>query len=73
MSTSTISIRLDNELNKELENLAISTGRHKSEIIRDAIKKQLAIDKFQYLRKKTLPFAESQAILTDEDIWKIIS
>jgi hypothetical protein len=45
----------------------------KSEIIRDAISRYLAIKRFQQLRKQVLPFAEAQGLLTDGDIFKTIS
>ncbi|MCI2426383.1 ribbon-helix-helix protein, CopG family [Candidatus Acetothermia bacterium] len=45
----------------------------RSEIIRDAITRYLAVKRFQQLRKKVLPFAEAEGLLTDEDIFKTIS
>lgn len=72
MST-TISIRIDADMDKLLESTAKRTGRPKSEFIREALRRQLAIDSFQQLRDKILPFAESQGLLTDEDIWQEIS
>lgn len=70
---STISIRIDKELEDLIEQVARKTGRPKSELIREALRRQLAIDMFQQLRKRILPFAESQGLLTDEDIWDRIS
>jgi metal-responsive CopG/Arc/MetJ family transcriptional regulator len=45
----------------------------KSEIIRDAVARYLASKRFQQLRKKVLPFAEAQGLITDEDVFKAIS
>jgi hypothetical protein len=33
----------------------------------------VAVQRFRALRKKTLPFAEAQGFLTDDDIFKAIS
>jgi hypothetical protein len=33
----------------------------------------VAVEGFQALRKKTLPLAEAQGFLTDEDVFKAIS
>jgi predicted transcriptional regulator len=69
----TISIRLDPELDKLLSNTAKRTGRAKSDLVREALKRQLAVESFQQLRNTILPFAEAQDILTDEDVWREIS
>lgn len=69
----TISIRIDSELDKALSNTAKRTGRAKSDLVREAIKRQLAVESFQQLRNTILPFAEAQGLLTDEDVWREIS
>ncbi len=70
---STLTIRLDASLEKELEKYARSTGRSKSEIAREALARQLAVARFRSLRKKSLPFAEAQGLVTDEDVFRAIS
>ncbi len=69
----TITIRLPEKLQKELEKVVKEGKTSKSEIIRDAVSRYLAVKRFQQLRKKVLPFAEAQGLLTDEDIFKAIS
>lgn len=69
----TITIRLPEKLQKELEKVVKEEKTSKSEIIRDAVSRYLAVKRFQQLRKKALPFAEVQDLLTDEDIFKAIS
>ncbi|MGH8676559.1 MAG: ribbon-helix-helix protein, CopG family [Burkholderiales bacterium] len=70
---STLTIRLDSKLEKALDRIARRTGRTKSEIARDAIRRQVAVARFRELRSKILPFAEAQGLLTDEDIFRVIS
>jgi len=69
----TITIRLPKKLKKELEMVVKTEKSSKSDIIRDALSRYLAVKRFQQLRKKALPFAEAQGLLTDEDVFKAIS
>ncbi|MFI5294817.1 MAG: CopG family ribbon-helix-helix protein [Thermodesulfovibrionales bacterium] len=69
----TITIRLTDKLQKELDIVAKAEKASKSEVIRDAVARYLAVRRFQQLRKKALPFAEAEGLLTDEDIFKAIS
>lgn len=69
----TITIRLPRKLQKKLEAVVKAEKTSKSEIIRDAITRYLAAKRFQQLRKKVLPFAEAQGLITDEDIFQAIS
>jgi hypothetical protein len=39
--------------------LRSARGRTKSEIAREALKRQVAVARFRELRKKTLPFADA--------------
>jgi len=68
-----LTIRLDDKLERELEHLARQTGRPKSELARDALRRQLAIQRFRLLRRKALPFAAAEGYLTDEDVFRDVS
>jgi Arc/MetJ-type ribon-helix-helix transcriptional regulator len=69
----TLTIRLPEDLQRELDLEVKAEKVSKSDIIRDAVSRYLAVRKFQRLRKRVLPFAEAQGLLTDEDIFKAIS
>lgn len=69
----TITIRLNKRLESLLQATASKTGNSRSEIVRKALENHLAIQTFESLRKKAMPFAESQGILTDEDVFREIS
>ena len=69
----TLTIRLDPKLDKALSRIAKSTGRTKSEIAREALERQVAVARFRELRRKTLPFAEAQGFISDEDAFTAIS
>lgn len=73
MKTSALTIRLDPELDRQLNRLAERSGRSRSEIARDALRRQLAVLQFEEARKQILPFAEARGYLTDEDVFRAIS
>lgn len=69
----TLTIRLDDKLEVELARLAKRTGRPKSELAREALRKQLAIQRFRRLRRQAMPYAEAAGYLTDEDVFRDVS
>jgi len=69
----TITIRLPEKLQKELDVVTRKEKISRSEVIREALVRYIAIKRFQQLRKQALPFAEAEGLLTDEDIFKAIS
>lgn len=73
MKRGALTIRLDEAMERELERLAEQTGRTRSDLARDAIRRQLALLRFEHLRNKVLPFAEARGLLTDEDVFSKIS
>jgi Arc/MetJ-type ribon-helix-helix transcriptional regulator len=68
-----ISVRLDKDIERLLARAVRLSGRSQSEVIRDALRRQLAIDVFDQMRHRVAPFAEAQGLLTDEDVFKIVS
>jgi predicted transcriptional regulator len=68
-----VTIRLDPELEKLLDRLCRQTGRTRSELVRDALRRQLSLLRFERLRRRTLPFAEARGYLTDEDVARDVS
>ncbi|MFC1573123.1 CopG family ribbon-helix-helix protein [Candidatus Eisenbacteria bacterium] len=68
-----ITIRLDRDLGRLLDRLAKQTGRTRSDIVREALQRQLSLYRFEQLRRRVLPFAEARGYLTDEEIARDIS
>jgi len=68
-----VTIRLDPALKKLLDRLCKQTGRTRSELVREALRRQLTLLRFEQLRRKVLPFAEARGYLTDEDIARDVS
>jgi predicted transcriptional regulator len=73
MKTSALTIRLDPELDRQLDRLAERSGRSRSDIARDALRRQLAVLQLEEARKQIPPFAEARGYLTDEDVFREIS
>ena len=73
LGMTTLTVRLDPKLEKALDRVAKDTGRSKSEIAREALRRQVAVARLRKLRKRTLPFAEAQGLVTDEDVFRLLS
>ncbi len=68
-----VTIRLDPALRRQLARLAKQTGRTRSDLIRDAVRRQLALLRFEQLRERLMPAAERAGYLTDEDVFRDVS
>ncbi len=73
MKTSSLTIRLDQDLEKLLAKAAKQSGKNRSEIAREALRRQLRVSQFDALRKRIMPFAEARGYLTDEDVFREVS
>jgi predicted transcriptional regulator len=73
MKTAALTIRLDPELERQLAREAERSGRSRSDFVRDALRRQLALAQLSDLRRRIMPFAEAQGYLTDEDVFRDIS
>lgn len=69
----TVAVSLPEELAAELDALAEREGASRSEIVRDALRRYLAVREFHRLREAILPVAEAQGVYTDEDVFRITS
>ena len=65
MKSSAVTIRLEPELQKLLDRVCKQSGRTRSDILREALKRQLSLVRFEQLRRRVLPFAEARGYLTD--------
>lgn len=69
----TLTIRLPEALKTDLDEISREENKAVSDIVRESLRRYIAIEKFRLVRKKILPFAEAQGLLTDEDIFKALS
>jgi predicted transcriptional regulator len=64
---------LDSDLEELLDKVCRETGRSRSDVVRDALRRQLTLQLFEEARRNAIPFAEAQGIFTDEDVFKLVS
>ena len=69
----TLTIRIPEKLRSDLKRISRQQNKPVSDVVRDSVRRYVAIEKFRALRKKVLPFAEAQGFLTDEDVFKAMS
>ena len=69
----TLTIRLDDDLEEDLEKLAKALHRSKSELAREMLRKRVSVEQFRALRRKALPLAEAAGYVSDEDVFDDIS
>ncbi len=73
MKSSALTIRLDPDLDRQVTKAAKRAGLSRSEIVRDAVRRQLSLVQFQDLRRRIMPLAEARGYLTDEDVFREVS
>ena len=69
----TLTIRLPDDLRADLKKISREQNKPVSDVVRESIRRYVAVESFRALRKKVLPFAEAQGFLTDEEVFKAIS
>lgn len=69
----TLTIRLPDDLRRELDKISRDENKAVSDIVRDSLRRYVAVERFRAIRRKVLPFAEAQGLLTDEDVFKALS
>jgi predicted transcriptional regulator len=73
MKGETVTVRLDDDLMPILDEMCRRSGRTRSDVMRQALRRHLALLRFEQLRRRVMPFAEARGYLTDEDVFKDVS
>lgn len=69
----TLTIRLPEELKADLLRISENEDKPVSDIVRESLRRYIAVTKFRAIRRRVLPFAEAQGLMTDEDIFEALS
>ncbi len=69
----TLTIRIPDELRADLQAISSRRSVPVSDLVRESIRRYVAIERFRLLRQRTLPFAEAQGLLTDDNVFRAIS
>lgn len=69
----TLNVRIPVELKRQLDAVSRSQHRPASELVRESLRRYLASEQLAAVRKMTVPLAEAQGFITDEDVFKAVS
>lgn len=69
----TLSIQITPGMRRQLATLCKRQNRRISEVVREALRAYLAVERFRELRARTLPRAAAHGFLTDEDVFRAVS
>jgi metal-responsive CopG/Arc/MetJ family transcriptional regulator len=70
---STLTVSLPEEIARDLERLVKRTGKSRSQVVQDALRRQISIERFRGLRERLVPKARKAGFHTDEDVFEAIS
>jgi predicted transcriptional regulator len=69
----TLTIRLPEALKAQLDEISREENKAVSDIVRESLRRYVAIERFRSVRKKVLPFAEAQGLLEDDDVFNSLA
>ena len=69
----TITIRIPEDLKRQLDELSCQQHRPASDLVRESLRRYIVTEQLKAMRRMTVPLAEAQGFLTDEDIFKAVS
>jgi metal-responsive CopG/Arc/MetJ family transcriptional regulator len=68
-----VTIHLDEELERQLEQVCARSGMSRGDVVRDALRRRLALMQFEQMRERLAPFAAAQGYRVDEDVFREVS
>lgn len=69
----TLRVSLPPAIRKELDALVKRTGKNRSELVQEALRRQISLERFRALRERLVPKARARGLYTDEDAFKLAS
>ena len=69
----TLNVRISPALKRQLDALSQRTHRSSSDLVRESLRRYIASEQIALLRRMTMPLAEAQGFVTDEDVFKAVS
>lgn len=69
----TLTVSLPRAVSKELDALVKRTGKTRSQVVGEAVRRQLSLERFRSLRERLVPKAQARGFYTDEDVFKLVS
>lgn len=68
-----VTIHLDEELERRLEQVCARSGMSRGDVVRDALRRRLALMQFEQMRERLAPFAAARGYRVDEDVFREVS
>ena len=68
-----VTVSLPEPLTEELDLVSQEAGTSRSEIVREALKRYFALREYRALRAQLVIEAEAKGIVTDEDVFNLVS
>ena len=68
-----MTVSLPPAISKELDALVKRTGKTRSALVREAVRRQISLERFRALRERLVPKARVRGLYTDEDVFKLLS
>jgi predicted transcriptional regulator len=68
----TLTLRIPDDLDQELERQSAASHRSKSDLAREALQRYLRVSKLRTLRARLVPRAQAQGVHTDEDVFRTL-
>ena len=69
----TLTVRIDDDLERQLNQMAALRGVSRSDLVRDLLRRHLVVETIDHIRKELMPYAEAAGWFTDEDVFRDIS
>lgn len=69
----TITISINKNIKKKLDQMTKQERMNRSDIIREALRQYFVTQEYQRLRQRMLPGAPARKIYTDEDVFRKVS
>lgn len=70
---SALDLQIPDDLKDQLEELSRQLQRPASELVIESIRRYIATERLIAIRRATVPLAEAQGFLSDDDIFKVVS
>jgi plasmid stability protein len=71
--SATLGVELSDDLRAQLERRAAREGRPASEVAAEIIRRQLAVDEFDEIRRTTVPRGREAGFHSDDDVFRAVS
>lgn len=69
----TLTVSLPEDLSKQLSRMVKRKGVSRSQVVQEALRRQIALERFRDLRDRLVPQAGQAGFHTDEDVFQAIS